>query len=112
MSPWQVSRAAREAAENLGRYSSAALSETAEATNSSDVIVSMLAPSDNTDRHTDILFQVLKNRDGETADGMLVEADYATCHFRSKRLSLEGSVRPGASSLTSEFSLDSMRNNL
>jgi len=86
VSPWQVSRQHREAAENLGQYTSAALSETAEATNSSDVIVSLLAPTDNTDRHADVTFQILKNRDGETANGMIVEVDYATCHFRSKRM--------------------------
>lgn len=84
MSPWQVSRAARESAENLGMYTSASLSETAEATNSADVIVSLLAPTDNTDRRADITMQVLKNRDGETANGIMVEVDYATSHFRSK----------------------------
>jgi hypothetical protein len=29
-------------------------------------------------------FQVLKNRDGETANGLLVNVDYATCHFTTK----------------------------
>ncbi len=86
ISPWQVSRAARESAETLGMYTSAALSETAEATNSADIILSLLAPSDNTERRTDISMQVLKNRDGETANGITVEVDYATCHFRSRRL--------------------------
>lgn len=90
MSPWQVSRAAREAAENLGMYTSASLSETAEATNSADVIVSLLAPTDNTDRRADITMQVLKNRDGETANGIVVEVDYATSWFRSKGLGFEG----------------------
>lgn len=89
MSPWQVSRAARESAENLGMYTSASLSETAEATNSADVIVSLLAPTDNTDRKADITMQVLKNRDGETANGIMVEVDYATSHFRSKSNSFD-----------------------
>lgn len=101
MSPWQVSRAAREAAENLGQYTSAALSETAEATNSSDLIVSLLAPSDNTDRRTDVIMQILKNRDGETANGIVVEVDYATCHFRSKRLAMN---TPSTTGLTTDFS--------
>lgn len=105
MSPWQVSRAARESAENLGRYTSASLSETAEATNSADVIVSLLAPSDNTDRHADITMQVLKNRDGETADGILVEVDYATSWFRSKSLGFDGF---GSSMNASDSSLDAL----
>lgn len=90
MSPWQVSRAAREAAESLGMYTSASLSETAEATNSADVIVSLLAPTDNTERYADITMQVLKNRDGETANGLVTEVDYATSWFRSKGLGFEG----------------------
>lgn len=90
MSPWQVSRHARESAEQQGQYTSASLSETAEATNSADVIVSLLAPTDNTDRRADITMQVLKNRDGETANGILVEVDYATSWFRSKSLGFDG----------------------
>lgn len=90
LSPWQVSRAARESAESLGMYTSASLSETAEATNSADVIVSLLAPTDNTDRRADITMQVLKNRDGETANGIIVEVDYATSWFRSKSLGFDG----------------------
>lgn len=84
ISPWQVSRQAREQAETDGMYTSKALSETAEATNSSDIIVGLLAPTDNTNRYTDVTFQVLKNRDGETANGITVEADYATSAFRSR----------------------------
>lgn len=107
VSPWQVSRAARESAENLGMYTSASLSETAEATNSADVIVSLLAPTDNTDRRTDITMQVLKNRDGETANGIMVEVDYATSWFRSKGLGFDGfsSVSGGGGG---DFSLDSL----
>jgi replicative DNA helicase len=84
VSPWQVSRAAREAAEKIEQYSSASLSETAEATNSADVIVSLFAPPDSTDRYADVQMQVLKNRDGETANSLLTEVDYATSWFRSK----------------------------
>lgn len=88
MSPWQVSRDARTQAETLGMYTSKALSETAEATNSSDVIVSLLAPTDNSDRRVDVTMQVLKNRDGETANGIVVNVDYATSTFRSRGLGL------------------------
>jgi replicative DNA helicase len=84
MSPWQVTRAAREQAETDGQYSTRGLSETAEATNSPDIILGLLAPTDNTSRYADVMFQVMKNRDGETANGIMVEADYATCMFRSR----------------------------
>lgn len=81
VSPWQVSRAAKESADNQGRYASQALAETAEATNTPDIIVSVLAPVDNTDRYANLVAQVLKHRDGETADGIQLTVDYATCHF-------------------------------
>lgn len=85
MSPWQVSRHAREEAEKMGIYTSASLSETAEATNSADVILSLLAPTDNTNRRAEITMQILKNRDGETSNGIMVDVDYATSRFQSKR---------------------------
>lgn len=84
LSPWQVSRAAREKAEELGMYSSSSLSETAEATNSADGIVSLLAPTENTERRVDITMQVLKNRDGAKANSLVVEVDYATSSFHSR----------------------------
>jgi len=84
VSPWQVSREARKQAESLGMYTTAGLSETAEATNSADVLVSMLAPSDNTNRRAEVTMQVMKNRDGETANGLLVEVDYATATFAAR----------------------------
>ena len=84
VSPWQVNRAAKDAANSIGMYTSASLAETAEATNTPDVIVSLLAPVDNTARYTDIVGQVLKNRDGETANGLQLEVDYATSTFSSR----------------------------
>lgn len=81
VSPWQVSRKSWEDASTLGRYTSAALSETAEATNTPDIITSILAPADNTERHTTLTAQVLKHRDGETADGLQISVDYATSYF-------------------------------
>lgn len=107
ISPWQVSRAAREEAEQNGMYTTRALSETAEATNSADVIVSILAPTDNTDRYADTIMQLLKARDGETANGLVVEVDYATSWFRSKSLGFDGfsavsgSDRSGTSTISS-----------
>lgn len=96
VSPWQVSREARKQAESLGMYTTAGLSETAEATNSADVLVSMLAPSDNTNRRAEVTMQVMKNRDGETANGLLVEVDYATATFAARG----GSFQPAMTSVT------------
>jgi len=84
VSPWQVSRAAKENAEKVGIYTSQALSETAEATNSADLIVSLLAPTDNTARRADLMMQVIKNRDGETANSLPVTVDYATSYFKTQ----------------------------
>lgn len=84
ISPWQVSRAAWEDATTIGRYTSKALAETAEATNTPDIIVSIIAPVDNTERRANLTAQVLKHRDGETADGIQLTVDYATCHFSGR----------------------------
>lgn len=84
MSPWQVNRAARDKAEQLGYYTSASLAETSEATNSADVIISILAPLDNSNRYAELKGQILKARDGETTQSLLMTVDYATSHFQSK----------------------------
>ncbi len=84
VSPWQVNRAAKEQASKAGMYSLSSLAETAEATNSADVIVSLLEPEDNDGRYADLRVQVLKNRDGETFNHIALVADYATGAFRDK----------------------------
>lgn len=85
VSPWQVNRMARDNAAKVGYYTSAALAETAEATNSADVILSLLAEeSERENRHRTVKFQILKNRDGATANHIDVLADYATSTFASK----------------------------
>lgn len=84
VSPWQVTRAAREKAQDVGKYTSASLSETAEATNTSDIIIGMLAPIDNSERRVQIDLQILKARDGPTANDLRVEVDYGTSWFRSR----------------------------
>jgi replicative DNA helicase len=83
VSPWQVNRTSREIAGREHHYSLAALSETAEASNSPDVIMSILEPADTASRYVDLLMQVLKNRDGmrTSAQTMAVRADYATSSF-------------------------------
>lgn len=81
ISPWQVSRAARQEAERTGYYTSQALSETAEASNSADLIVSLLAPLDNDQRVATLKMQVMKHRDGERLNSVDVSVDYAVSRF-------------------------------
>jgi replicative DNA helicase len=81
VSPWQVSRTARQEAERSGFYTASALSETAEASNSADLIVSLLAPLDTSERTATVKMQVMKNRDGERANSIEVFVDYATSRF-------------------------------
>ena len=108
MSPWQVSREARKEAESGGAYSSRALSETAEATNTADLIVSMLAPTDNSDRYADVTMQILKARDGETVNGLVVNVDYATSAFRSRSLGLDSLSPVSRTGGGDAFSLDEL----
>jgi replicative DNA helicase len=81
VTPWQVSRSARQEAERTGYYTASALSETAEASNSADGIISLLAPLDNDQRYAKVKMQVMKNRDGEKANAIEVQVDYATGWF-------------------------------
>lgn len=81
VSPWQVNRTNREYAERTGSYTAQALSETAEASNSPDVIVTLLAPLDNDKRVCPIRMQVLKARDAEKANNIEIQVDYATSRF-------------------------------
>lgn len=91
VSPWQVSRSARQEADRTGFYTSQALSETAEASNSADIIISLLAPLDCDTRVVTLKSQVMKNRDGEKANAIEILVDYATSTF--------GAVDPGAGDL-------------
>lgn len=84
VTPWQVNRAAREQAEKVGQYSLNATAETAEATNSADLMIALMAPMDNTNRHTEITGQILKQRDGETVNGLVIAVDYATSKFTAR----------------------------
>jgi replicative DNA helicase len=91
ISPWQVNRTWWEKAVDVGYYTSAALAETAEATNSPDVIISILEPRVNDDREVDLKGQVLKNRDGEKSIEMMFHVDYATSYFTSALPKVSGS---------------------
>ena len=84
VSPWQVSRAARIDAEAKKSYTLAALSETAETSNSADTIISLLAPLDNQDRRTKVKGQLMKHRDGEKANSIELMVDYATSRFSAE----------------------------
>lgn len=81
VSPWQVSRRSRQEAEIKGYYSPDALSDTAEASNSADQIITLLAPLDNDQRVVELNAQVMKNRDGERANTIKLRVDYATSRF-------------------------------
>ncbi len=81
ISPWQVSRAARQEAERVGGYTLSATSETSEASNSPDLVMSLLAPLDNTNRVCTLTMQGLKVRDGEKVGHVKVQVDYATSYF-------------------------------
>jgi replicative DNA helicase len=81
VSPWQVSRTARIEAEAKNCYTLAALSETAETSNSADTIISLLAPLDNESRKCKIKAQLMKHRDGEKANAFEMQVDYATSRF-------------------------------
>jgi replicative DNA helicase len=98
VSPWQVNRTWWEKASEVGYYTTAALAETAEATNSPDVLVSILEPRVNDSREVDLKGQILKNRDGEKSVDLPIHVDYATCKFTSISPSVSSSsVDPYAS---------------
>jgi replicative DNA helicase len=100
VSPWQVSRDAWKEAQQAGYYNSSALAETAEATSTSDVVVTILEPQQNEDRYADIMAQVVKNRDGEKANRIDLRVDYATSSWTAERVatnSIEGLLVPQGS---------------
>jgi replicative DNA helicase len=83
VSPWQTSRDSWKEAQQVGYYNSSALAETAEATSSSDVVITLLEPKENESRYADIKAQVVKNRDGEKSLGIDLTVDYATSFWSS-----------------------------
>lgn len=85
VSPWQTNRTKYEQAQQSGYYTLQALSETAEAEKSSDVIISLLRQHADESRVAELRCQVLKNRDGERSSGISLDIDYATCSVRERR---------------------------
>jgi replicative DNA helicase len=82
VSPWQTSRDSWKKAQDAGYYTSDALSETAESSASSDVIITILEPIEK-QKICDLKAQVVKNRDGEVAHGIDLTVDYSTSYFTS-----------------------------
>jgi replicative DNA helicase len=82
VSPWQFSRSGYETALRTGYYKLSDLSESAEAEKSSDLIIPLLrmAPPEDP-RRVELKAQVLKNRDGETAEAISLLCDYTTSTF-------------------------------
>lgn len=97
ISPWQVNRTWWERANEVGYYTTAALAETAEATNSPDVIISILEPRVEDAREVALKGQLLKNRDGEKSIDLPFHVDYATSYFTS--------VEPTVNTFDGNFSL-------
>jgi replicative DNA helicase len=84
LSPWQMSRAARDEASKSGGYTLSSPSETAEASNTPDGVLGLLEPDsdDSRGRAVRMKLSVLKNRDGERGGEPLeMTADYATSFF-------------------------------
>lgn len=82
VSPWQVSREAKNKADSLGYYTSTALADTSEATKTPDIIMSVLEPpSEVRGRYVNVTGQLLKVRSAPMLSGINIKADFATCTF-------------------------------
>lgn len=82
VTPWQTGRSRWEKAQETGSYGSDATSDTAESINIADILVALLEQKERQRRST-VKGQILKNRDGETANSIEISVDYATCNFNS-----------------------------
>lgn len=82
VTPWQVNRTSWELAVKSGYYTSAALNETAESTQSADTILTILNLDEVPEgRYAELKGQVVKQRDGATGHGIDIKVDYATSYF-------------------------------
>lgn len=89
VSPWQIGRKGHDEGRQRGYYVVGDLSETQEAANSADVVLSLMEPQDYTGgRSVSLRLSVLKNRDGEARFGrdsvLDLETDYATSLFEER----------------------------
>ena len=78
VTPWQMTRTDQDEAERTGYYNLNSLAETAEATNSADIAISLLGMGEPDTRYRELKAQVLKNRDGMRANSLSLRIDYAT----------------------------------
>jgi replicative DNA helicase len=82
VSPWQISRAGRQQLKTEGNYSYEALSETHEAPQTADIILSLEDQADTSQgRSAPLDLVVMKNRDGERGGSVRLVADYANACF-------------------------------
>lgn len=84
VSPWQVNREGWKAAKEAKEYNLAALAESAEASNSADLVLALLDldnEDDSRGRKVPLQLDILKNRSGEKGPSMKLTADYATSTF-------------------------------
>jgi replicative DNA helicase len=86
VSPWQVNRTAREQALRLGYYTLQSPAESAEASQTPAVVMSILEPEEP-GRKAELKMQILKNRDGEKLSSIIVDADYANAYFQARTTS-------------------------
>lgn len=84
ISPWQVNRDGWKQAKERKEYDLAALAESAEASNSADIVLTLLeseADDGSRGRRVPLSLDILKNRAGEKGRNMKIVADYATSTF-------------------------------
>lgn len=87
ISPWQVSRDGWKQAKENKQYTLAALAESAEASNSADIVLTLLDLDNDDDsrgRRVPLQLDVLKNRAGEHGRSLRLTADYATSCFTAE----------------------------
>lgn len=89
VSPWQIGRKGRDEGRQRGYYVVGDLSETQEAANSADLVLSLMEPAEYTGgRNVTLQLSVLKNRDGEARYGrdsvFDLDTDYATSLFAER----------------------------
>lgn len=84
LSPWQMNREGRKNADSSGYYSMSDLSDTSEAEKIADLLISLYRDESSTGRYAEVVFQILKARDGERANDIIADVDYGTCTFTSK----------------------------
>ena len=87
ISPWQTTRAQKELADKLGYYTTLATAETREATNSADVIATLLEPAQLT-RYTKLSGAIIKNRNGPQVGSLGIDVDYATSCFTDASINI------------------------